>query len=40
MKKTKPQQANASQVKQFLADARKRAIAAKKNLAIDTETAH
>ena len=40
MSKTKPQQINASQVKQFLADARKRALAAKKNLAIDGETAY
>jgi hypothetical protein len=35
MKKTKPQQVNASQVGQFLADAKKRAITAKKNLLID-----
>jgi uncharacterized protein (UPF0332 family) len=40
MNKTKPQQVNASQVKQFLADARKRVATAKKNLAIDAETAY
>jgi uncharacterized protein (UPF0332 family) len=40
MNKTKPQRVNPSQVKQFLADARKRALAAKKNLAIDAETAY
>jgi uncharacterized protein (UPF0332 family) len=40
MTRTKLQQVNASQVRQFLADARKRAIAAKKNLAIDAEAAY
>lgn len=40
MKKTKPQQVNASQIEQFLADAKKRVIAAKKNLVIDSETAY
>jgi uncharacterized protein (UPF0332 family) len=40
MNKTKPQRVNPSQVKQFLADARKRALAAKKNPAIDAETAY
>jgi hypothetical protein len=40
MSKTKPQQINAQQVKQFLADAKKRAVAARKNLAIHAETAY
>ena len=40
MSKTKPQQTNAKQVKQFFADAQKRAAAARKNLAIDAETAY
>lgn len=40
MNKSKPQRVNASQVEHFLADARKRAIAAKKNLAIDAGTAY
>ena len=40
MNKTKPQQISAKQVQQFIADARKRAVAARKNLAIDAETAY
>ncbi|MGB8032127.1 MAG: hypothetical protein WCF30_20955 [Terracidiphilus sp.] len=36
----KPQPVNPNQVRQFLADARKKAAAARKNLAIDEETAH
>ena len=40
MDTTKPQPVNPQQVKQFLADARKKSIAAKKNLNIDEETAH
>ncbi len=40
MNKTKPQPVNATQVGKFLADAKKRAVAAKKNLAIDSETAY
>ncbi len=36
----KPQPTNPNQVRQFLADARKKAAAARKNLAIDEETAH
>ena len=40
MNKTKPQQVNVSQVKQFFADAEKRAAAARKNLSIDNETAY
>jgi len=40
MATTKPQPVNPNQVKQFLADARKKAAAARKNLAIDEETAH
>jgi uncharacterized protein (UPF0332 family) len=40
MNKTKPQPVNATQVGQFLADAKKRTVAAKKNLAIDSETAY
>jgi uncharacterized protein (UPF0332 family) len=37
--KTRSQSVNAKQVKQFLADAKKRTRTARKNLAIDTETA-
>src|SRR5882762_3607735 len=37
--KTRPQAVNAKQVQQFLADAKKRAVTARKNLAIDAETA-
>src|SRR5271163_424641 len=40
MNKTKPQALNEKQVRQFLADAGKRAAAAQKNLAIDSETAY
>jgi uncharacterized protein (UPF0332 family) len=40
MAPTKPQPVNPDQVRQFLADARKKAVAARKNLAIDEETAH
>jgi uncharacterized protein (UPF0332 family) len=40
MNKTKPQALNEKQVRQFLADAGKRATAAQKNLAIDSETAY
>jgi len=40
MATTKPQPVNPKQVKQFLADARKKAAAARKNLAIDEETAY
>jgi uncharacterized protein (UPF0332 family) len=40
MNKTKPQPPNATQVKQFFADAGKRVVAARKNLAIDAETAY
>ena len=40
MNKTKPQRIDAKQVKQFLADANKKAAAARKNLAIDAETAY
>jgi uncharacterized protein (UPF0332 family) len=40
MNKTKPQPVNVTQVGQFLADAKKRTVAAKKNLAIDSETAY
>ena len=40
MTKTKPQQFNAKQIQQFIADARKRVAAARKNLAIDAETAY
>lgn len=36
----KPQPVNPNQVRQFLADAHKKAVAARKNLAIDEETAH
>jgi uncharacterized protein (UPF0332 family) len=37
--KTRSQSVNAKQVEQFLADAKKRTRTARKNLAIDTETA-
>lgn len=37
---TKPQRVNPKQVEQFLADAHKKASAARKNLAIDEETAY
>lgn len=40
MNRTKPQRIDAKQVKQFLADAQKRAVAARKNIAIDAETAY
>jgi uncharacterized protein (UPF0332 family) len=40
MATSKPQPVNPQQVKQFLADARKKAVAARKNLNIDEETAH
>jgi uncharacterized protein (UPF0332 family) len=40
MNKSKPQRVNASQVEHFLADAGKRTITAKKNLAIDAATAY
>jgi len=40
MATTKPQPVNPQQVKQFLADARKKAVAAQKNLNIDAETAY
>jgi hypothetical protein len=40
MSKTKPQRINVKQIKQFFADAEKRAAAARKNLAIDAETAY
>jgi uncharacterized protein (UPF0332 family) len=40
MIKTKPQNVDPKQVKLFLADARKKAAAARKNLAIDEETAY
>jgi uncharacterized protein (UPF0332 family) len=40
MNKTKPQKIDANQVKQFFADAEKRAIAARRNLVIDNETAY
>jgi hypothetical protein len=40
MKRTKPQHIDPKQVKQFLADARKKSVAARKNLAIDAETAY
>lgn len=39
MDKTRSQSVNAKQVQQFLADAKKRTRTARKNLAIDTETA-
>jgi len=38
--KTKPQKIDPKQVKKFLADAHKKAIAARKNLDIDEETAY
>lgn len=37
---TKPQQIDPKQVRQFLADAKKKAVAARKNLVIDEETAY
>jgi hypothetical protein len=40
MNKTKPQRTDPKQIKQFFADAQKRAVAARKNLAIDPETAY
>src|SRR5208283_6186819 len=40
MATTRPQHTNPRQVKQFLADAKKKAAAARKNLAIDAETAY
>src|SRR5277367_3513403 len=40
MNKTKPQRIDPKQVKQFLADAQKRAVAARKNIAIDAEAAY
>ena len=40
MNKTKPQRIDPKQVKQFFADAQKRAVAAGKNLAIDAEAAY
>ena len=40
MNKTKPQRLDPKQVKQFLADAQKRISVARKNLAIDAETAY
>ena len=40
MNKTKPQRIDAKQVKQFLADAHKKAATARKNLPIDAETAY
>jgi uncharacterized protein (UPF0332 family) len=40
MKTTKPQPVNPDQVKQFLADAHRKAAAARKNLLIDEETAY
>jgi hypothetical protein len=40
MNKTKPQRIDPKQVNQFLADAQKRRDAARKNLAIDAETAY
>ena len=40
MATTKAQPIDPKQVKQFLADARKKALAARKNLAIDEETAY
>jgi uncharacterized protein (UPF0332 family) len=40
MTKTKPQRIDPKQVKQFFADAQKRTSAARKNLAIDAETAY
>jgi uncharacterized protein (UPF0332 family) len=40
MATTKPQKIEPRQVKQFLADAEKKAVAARKNLEIDEETAY
>jgi len=40
MNKTKPQRTDPKQIKQFFADAQKRAVAARKNLAIAPETAY
>jgi uncharacterized protein (UPF0332 family) len=40
MKNTKPQKIDPKQVRQFLADAGRKAVAARKNLAIDQETAY
>ena len=40
MTKTKPQEIDPRQVQQFLADAGKKAVAARKNLVIDEETAY
>ena len=40
MNRTKPQHIDPKQVKQILADARKKSVAARKNLVIDTETAY
>lgn len=40
MARTKPQPVNQKQIKLFLADARKKAVTARKNLAIDAETAY
>jgi len=40
MATTKPQRINPKQVKQFMADARKKCAAARKTLAIDEETAY
>jgi len=40
MATTKPQPIDPKQVKQFLADAKKKCVAARKNLAIDEETAY
>jgi len=40
MATTKPQKIDPKQVKQFLADARKKTVATRKNLVIDEETAY
>lgn len=40
MATTKPQKIDPKQVKQFLADAQKKTVAARKNLVIDEETAY
>ncbi len=40
MATTKPQKVDPKQVKQFLVDAERKAVAARKNLAIDEETAY
>jgi|SRR5208337_2118074 len=40
MNKTRPQRIDAKQLKLFLADAQKKAATARKNLAIDAETAY